>query len=215
MQNKIGVFGAFGKMGTQVRKVIESDQNILPSGYYGRGGNLESYKISSISELIELSDVLIDFSLPELMQKVILELLKNSKPLISGTTGHDNFAQLKLLSQFVPVVWSANMSIGINLLLNFIKGQFKNLKDFDISIFESHHKSKKDSPSGTAISIKETINLNLPTKNIDIFSLRAGEIFGEHSVTFVDKDQIIKLQHTALNRRLFAEGAVFAAKKKV
>jgi 4-hydroxy-tetrahydrodipicolinate reductase len=201
-------------MGSEVISLIKNDPDLsLVGGYSNAKNKLDYNHINSLDELISISDAIIDFSSPELMQNLLERLVNNPKPLVSGTTGHNNLDLLENLSRKVPVLWSANMSIGINLLISFSERYAKLLREFDISIFEMHHKNKTDSPSGTAILMKKKINNQLPEKNIDILSVRAGEIFGQHSLIFVSDDEVIKLEHTALNRSLFAKGAVLATKK--
>lgn len=199
---KVGLVGASGKMGTEIIKLAEKDPSLFIIACRSRGD----------SELIALSDVIVDFSAPERMKELLEKLIQNPKPLVSGTTGHKNFELIEVLSKKVPVLWSANMSLGVNLIICFLQKYAKLLREFDISILELHHKNKKDSPSGTAVSMKNTINEQLPEKSIDILSLRASEIFGQHTLTCIDKDEIIKLEHVALNRSLFAKGAILAAK---
>ena len=213
MLKKIGLFGAFGKMGDELRQLIESNKNLEPAGYYGNGGDNEALKNNSIEDLIEKSDAVVDFSLPGLMSDVLSALIKNPRPFVSGTTGHDNFAKMKQLSNFAPVLWSPNMSVGVNILLNFLDNQMQSLDEFDISVLDIHHKEKIDQPSGTAKMIKQKIESGLPKKKIKTHSLRMGGVFGEHCIMIADQNQTIKLQHTALNRRVFAQGAIFAIEK--
>ena len=130
-----------------------------------------------------------------------------------GTTGliEKNIQQLKNLSQKVPVFYDTNFSVGIHVVRALIKHLPQVCTDFDISIFESHHASKKDAPSGTAKTLANDIQAYCNSKSIPILSHRGGGIRGQHSIIFAGTNEVITLQHETLDRLVFAEGALKAA----
>lgn len=178
------------------------------------------------------ADVIIDFSHPSAFD-VISKYAKTSKtPIVFATTGFSEDQKQKMieLSKHVPVFFSANMSLGVNLVIDLVKRMTKNSSDkFDIEIVEKHHNRKVDSPSGTAIAIAEEINSALPEKysfvferesrhrsrsknEIGISSIRGGTIVGEHTIIFAGHDEVIEIKHTAMSRDIFATGSINAAK---
>lgn len=186
-----------------------------------------------ISEnLIKKSDVIIDFSNPSALGGLLEFAVKNSLPAVISTTGL-NDAQISLIktaSTKIPVFFSANMSLGVNLICELAKKAAKVLGDsFDIEIVEMHHNQKIDAPSGTALMIADAIKEELSqdtkyeydrhskrekrTKNeIGIHAVRGGTITGEHEIIFAGLDEIIRISHSACSKSLFATGAVNAAK---
>jgi len=137
-------------------------------------------------------------------------------PLIVATTGltEENISQLKYYSKKKPVVQSYNFSIGIQILLDLTRKAYTKLSDWDIEISETHHRFKKDKPSGTAKMIQEIFE----GREIHTTSHRLGNVTGDHTVSFAGMGEIISIQHRALSRRTFAEGilksAEFALKKE-
>jgi len=180
----------------------------------------------------EKVDIIIDFSHPSALEGILKYAVEKSLPIVIATTGHSD-AQKDLIinaSKSIPVLLSANMSLGINLILDLAKRAAKMLQGtFDIEIIEKHHNQKIDAPSGTALAIADSINSAIPgkemkyvydrhsarqkrtTDEIGIHSIRGGTIPGEHSIIFAGNDEVIEIKHTAISRDLFAEGAVKAA----
>ena len=131
-----------------------------------------------------------------------------------GTTGltEENLRQLKVLSQKIPVFYDTNFSLGVHIVRKLIKHLPQACANFDISIFESHHASKKDAPSGTAKTLANDIKERCgSSKDVTILSHRGGGIRGKHSIIFASQNEVITLQHEALDRSVFAEGALKAA----
>jgi len=177
-------------------------------------------------------DVIIDFSNPAALENLIAFAVQKRLPIIVATTGLS--AQQKDLlekaSESIPVFCSANMSLGINLLIDLAKKAAKLLeKNFDIEIIEKHHNQKLDAPSGTALTIADSINSVLEQKHeyiydrhsrlkkrskteIGIHAVRGGTIAGEHTVLFAGNDEIIEIKHTAISRDIFGAGALRAAR---
>lgn len=195
---KYGIIGASGKMGKEIESVFyEADYECVFK--YDLEGEWET----------ENPKLLIDFSLPIVFEKVIEFANKFKVPLIIGTTGlsKEQLKSLKNLSEKIPIVQSYNFSIGIQLLLKCLESIKDEVAGWDIEIEETHHRFKKDKPSGTAIMIK-----NLLDDNIPISSLRLGNVPGIHNIQFGSLGEILKIEHQALSRRTFADGVLRAAK---
>lgn len=182
--------------------------------------------------IIGKTDVIIDFSNPSALAGLLEFAVANSIPAVISTTGL-NEAQINLIksaSAKIPVFFSANMSLGVNLVCELAKKAAKVLGDaFDIEIVEMHHNQKIDAPSGTALMIADSIKNELDDdikyeydrhskrekrtkKEIGIHAVRGGTITGEHEVIFAGHDEIIKISHSARSKELFATGAINAAK---
>jgi 4-hydroxy-tetrahydrodipicolinate reductase len=157
--------------------------------------------------------VVIDFSLPAALETVIAICKKYQKPLVIGTTGYNEaeLNHIKAASQEIAILKSANMSIGANLLTKLagVAAHFVE-SDFAIDIIETHHKFKKDAPSGTALMIGDSIQKGSPHEVV-YHSLRGGDAIGEHQVVLTGNGERLVLEHLALNRNIFAKGALKAA----
>lgn len=201
---KYGIIGASGKMGIEIQNVF-SEAGHESVFKFDLGGELKDGK----------PELLIDFSLPAALDSTVHYAETFKVPVIIGTTGlvGHQIKKIKLLSRNIPVVFSQNFSVGIQLLLKCIEAIKDDIKEWDIELEEIHHRFKKDQPSGTAIMIKETIDDNIP-----ISSLRLGNIPGIHTVMFGSLGEILKIEHNVQSRRAFAEGvlksASFIIKKK-
>lgn len=194
---KYGLIGASGKMGKEIENV------------FSEAGHICVFKFDIDGEnKLDIPELLIDFSLPVVLEKTIEYTKTFNVPLIIGTTGLviDQLQHLKLLSQNNPVVQSYNFSIGIQLLLRMIESIKNDVKDWDIEIEETHHRFKKDKPSGTAIMIRNKLE-----KDVPISSLRLGNVPGVHTIQFGSLGEILKLEHQALSRRTFADGVLKSA----
>ncbi len=180
-------------------------------------------------EETDKADVIVDFSNVGFLPDILDFAVKNKKPIVIATTGlgEEENKKIEEAAQVIPVLVSSNMSLGINTLLKFLKPISNALGDgYDIEIIEKHHNRKKDAPSGTALSLAESllegnryieIGRNPSSgvrkkEEIGIQSLRGGTIPGEHSVIFAGDDEIVEIKHTALSRKIFANGAIEAAK---
>ena len=183
-------------------------------------------------EITDKADAIIDFSNPSALAGLLEYAVKNSIPAVICTTGL-NDSQINLIktaSEKIPVFFSANMSIGVNLVCELAKKAAAVLGDaYDIEIIEIHHNQKIDAPSGTALMIADAINDELENsykyeynrqskrekrtkKEIGIHAVRGGTITGEHQVMFAGHDEIITISHSARSKELFATGAINAAK---
>lgn len=199
-------------------------QNVIDYGLIGFKGRLGSEVNSVFAEaghkLVFTSDidgeneksrpqVLIDCSLPEAFENNIRLVQKFNVPFIIAATGlsEHQLEALKALSKKIPVVQSFNFSVGVQVLLNLTKIASGLLKDWDVEITETHHRMKKDKPSGTAKMLKEVFM----GKDVNVSSLRLGGVPGDHSVEFGGMGETLKISHHAISRRTFAEGILKSA----
>ncbi len=226
--------GCCGKMGRTIAEAAKSDENICVICGFDKIADPDSgFPIyENPDDYDGPADVIIDFSHPSVLLPLVSYAKERKLPIVEATTGLDE-AQQKILAEaaeVIPVFRSANMSVGINLLIRLVRQAAEILYgDFDTEIIEKHHNSKIDAPSGTALmiadAIKETVDSDVryiyerhsvrkkrEKSEIGIHSVRGGTIAGEHEVIFAGNDEIISLSHTALSKKVFAEGALKAAK---
>lgn len=239
---KIAVNAASGRMGQQViQQVLTKARTRLTAAICRQGHRLLGRKVAhseviysdNLSAGIELSDLVIDFSLPRATLSLLEEAARQQKAVLIGTTGFDQQQRdyIQQLAKSIPVLLAPNTSVGVNSTLALLSMAAKMLgKQADIEIIESHHKHKIDAPSGTAIRMGQTM-AEAMGKNFDdlkvtesrfekrsrqkgeigLSVIRAGEIIGEHKVMFALDNEVISIEHKAQNRHCFAEGAVAAA----
>lgn len=157
-------------------------------------------------------DIVIDFSLPALTDGVIAWCVSNKKPLVSGVTGISVEQKSKFTEagKTIATLWAPNMSLGVAVLSRMLN-ELRNLKDFEFQIEELHHKRKKDKPSGTALFLQEKLEAAIGTEAPEPLAIRGGGIFGIHRIWAMGEEETITLEHTAINRRVFARGAMKAA----
>ena len=227
--------GCAGRMGRVITQLAQEDSGIgIVAGVDVVGVNDASYPVfSSFDKCDVQADVIIDFSSPKAFDAMIAYALEKKIAAVVCTTGLEE-AQLQRLEEAsgeIPVLRSANMSLGINLLIKLLKAAAPVLAQagFDIEIVEQHHNKKKDAPSGTAIALADSINEAMDGKysytydrsplyeqrrenEIGISSVRGGTIVGVHDVLFAGTDEVIELRHTAYSRAIFGKGALTAAK---
>ena len=192
---KIALMGSSGKMGQELKQLI-----------------LLRPKELRLVERDQSADVLIDFSSPEGLLDAIKWSVKNKTPLVSGTTGIGPKEEraLKAAAQKIAVFWTSNFSMGIALVSIMLK-HFQEAEDFDFQIEEFHHRHKKDRPSGTAKTLQKELQKYVHQKLPEPVAIRGGEIFGIHKVWAMSSSENILIEHTALNRSVFAKGALKAA----
>jgi 4-hydroxy-tetrahydrodipicolinate reductase len=227
---KITVCGAAGRMGQAILAIMKSDENVKIAGaleYDGsRAIGTGDPVISSVGDLekfLSETDALIDFTNPESALRNLEVAGKYKASAVVGTTGFNEEQRKKIaeISKSIPIVFSPNMSVGVNILFKLVEDVAKKNPDYDIEIVELHHNKKKDSPSGTAIKLAEiaaaSIGKNISDAvrkkdEIGLHSIRAGDIVGDHTVYFAGLGERIELTHRAHSRDTFAVGAVRAAK---
>ncbi|MBP1546241.1 MAG: 4-hydroxy-tetrahydrodipicolinate reductase [Oscillospiraceae bacterium] len=230
---KTAITGANGKMGKVLTSIISGREDCSICG----GIDINTDKnglfpiVSEPSQLPEKPDVIIDFSHPSALDKLLEYCLSTGTPVVIATTGFsdEQIAKIKAAAEQIPVFFSFNMSLGINLLASLAKTAAKLLGgQFDIEIVEKHHNQKIDAPSGTAIMLGNAVNSALDEKyhfeydrhskrmkrdkyEIGMHAIRGGTIVGEHDVIFAGRDEVITLSHSAASKEVFAVGAVNAA----
>jgi len=230
---KILLSGCNGKMGQVISRLSKQFSNLeIVAGFDINDTQKNEYPVfTSIKDCNVPVDVIIDFSNPAALNDLLDFALSKKIPLVMATTGHSDVQIKRLIeaSKIIPVFRSANMSLGVNLLLDLVKKATKVLEEyFDIEIIEKHHNQKLDAPSGTALMIADAINDVMEQKleyvydrhsrrkkrnknEIGIHAIRGGTIVGEHSVIFAGNDEIIELKHSALSKDIFGIGALKAA----
>jgi 4-hydroxy-tetrahydrodipicolinate reductase len=226
------VAGALGRMGRAVAAAIEARDGAVLAGRFDRP--LEEGDSASIDAALAAAQVVIDFSTPDASADLARRCAANGGPaLVLGTTGlsgrHE--AAVAEAAATIAIVRSGNFSLGVNLMAGLVRQAAARLgRDYDIEIFEAHHRRKVDAPSGTALMLGraaaegrgvalEDVEVRAregqtgprPDGAIGFSVLRGGGIVGEHSVLFAAEDEIVTLSHSARDRSLFARGAVEAA----
>ena len=226
--------GCNGRMGQMLSELISKDEEMkVVAGIEPSGEAKNDYPVyKSFDELKETADVIIDFSTASAIDGLLDYCEKTHTPLVLCSTGlsEAQLGRVERLAKVSAVLVSANMSLGINVLLKLLKNVTKTLYEngFDIEIVEKHHNQKLDAPSGTALALADVmkdelddISYNLDrTKvrkkrernEIGISAVRGGTIVGEHEVIFAGTDEVIEIKHTAYSRAIFAKGAMSAAK---
>lgn len=225
--------GCNGRMGQAISKIVAEDENAEIAAGLDINKCIENpYPVyTNPSECREDADVIVDFSHPSAFGALLDFALSRKLPIVVATTGLSDEQRNELVkaSENIPVFFSANMSLGINLLIELAKKAEMILGDkFDVEIVERHHNQKLDAPSGTALAIAEAISdtMDIPAEfvydrhsvrrkrrknEIGIHAVRGGTIAGDHDVIFAGKDEVIELKHSAASREVFAEGSVRAA----
>lgn len=205
----IVVCGINGVMGKVLEQEIRTYENI------NLVGDLSPRNNRLGNDIKEKVDVIIDFSNPANLDFLIDYAIKRNSALLLCTTGY-NEEQNKIIIESgkkIPVLYSSNTSIGINVFRKILKNISKELNNFDINIVERHHNKKIDAPSGTAKTLAEDIIKATGREKIETQAIRAGTIPGEHVVIFSGVDEILEIKHTAFSKKIFARGALDIALK--
>lgn len=246
---RVAVCGIMGRMGQQSVQMVTCDPELVLVGGLVKPGqrrinddvkftdscNRSGVLITeNLYELLELSDVIIDFSTSEASIANLEKCSQYGKAMVIGSTGftHEDVTLIRELTRNIPVVHSPNMSVGVNVLFKMIKEVAGILgDDFDVEILEAHHRMKKDSPSGTALHLGEVVaealgrNLGMVAsciregtntmraeKELGMHAIRGGDIIGDHTVYFIGKGERIEITHRAHSREMFSQGAIKAVK---
>ena len=218
---KLAISGCQGRMGLSILHLAQEDndfkitcllENKNHPAVAGRVGNIE---IASDPKKLKNTDVLIEFTSPDATMKHIEACLKHNVKMVIGTTGlnENQINKITAASTKIPIVFSSNMSVGVNILFGLAKqAAAKTTDGYDLKIVEAHHIHKKDAPSGTAKTIAKIIQEASGKKVDNIESIREDEIIGDHTVTFESAVDTITISHHAKTRDIFAAGALRAAK---
>ena len=232
---KIMMHGCNGKMGRMITEIVKNDENaVITAGVDTYTETPNDYPVfDSVEKCTEDADVVIDFSNAGAVDSLLDYCVDKKLPVVLCTTGlsEEQLAKAEKAAEKTAVLKSANMSLGINLLLKLLKDAAKVLAPagYDIELVEKHHNQKLDAPSGTALALADSMNEALNEKyayvydrsrerkkrekyEIGISAVRGGNIVGEHEVIFAGQDEVIEFKHTAYSKAVFAKGAVQAAK---
>ena len=232
---RIIMSGCNGAMGTTITKIVSEDAEAeIVAGIDIVDDGSKDYPVfSSIKDCDVEADAVIDFSTPKILDDLLAYCEEKKVPVVLCTTGYDEaqLAKIEEASKKTAVLKSANMSLGINLLMKILKDATKVLSPagYDIELVEKHHNQKLDAPSGTALALADSINeaadnqyhyvydrsqvrQKRDQKEIGISAVRGGTIVGDHEVIFAGQDEVIEFKHTAYSKAVFGKGAVEAAK---
>ena len=229
---RIILSGSNGTMGKVLASNIKQrEDSTVVAGFDATGETIDSFPVFSNPNDCNIdTDVIIDFSHPNNIERLVEYSIKTKTPLVVATTGlsEEQISLLHKASKEIPIFFTANMSLGVNLMVELAKKATAVLQnDFDIEIIEKHHNKKIDSPSGTALMIANQIYEEMDKKpkyiydrhskremrsknEIGLHSVRGGTIVGEHEVIFAGRDEILSITHQAMSKEIFATGAVNA-----
>ncbi len=232
---KVMMHGCNGKMGQVISRIIKEDKGIeIVAGVDAYTGLANDYPVFESIEKCDVDvDVIIDFSTATAVDGLLDYCVEKQVPVVLCTTGlsEEQLQKVQDASKKVAVLKSANMSLGVNLLMKLIADAVKVLAPagFDVEIVEKHHNQKVDAPSGTALALADSINDAMDhtyeyvydrsqvrkkrdKQEMGIVAVRGGTIVGEHEVIFAGEDEVITFEHTAHSKAIFGKGAVEAAK---
>jgi len=201
------LIGAAGRMGKTITDLAKDDPKIDIIARCDLGDPIEP--------AMSNCDMAIDFSHADAITEICAAALQRRKPLVIGTTGHstEQRGTIEESARSLPIVFTSNFSIGVNVLFWLTRKAAEQLGgDFNVAIVETHHKMKKDAPSGTAKTLAQVLKATRKTKReIPIRSIREGDVVGEHTVIFTGPGERLELTHRAASREIFARGALRAA----
>lgn len=228
---RLVISGCCGKMGSRIAALAKADKafelvgTIEEQAHAAIGKKLGdvlgnpalNIEVTDNPEIIKGADALIEFTNPGATLEHLILALKHKKAVVIGTTGLSaaHLQKLKKASRKIPIVFSPNMSVGVNLVFRLVKESAQRLdQGYKVDIIEAHHIHKKDAPSGTAKRLVKLIKQTPSRKNenIEIDSIREDEIVGEHQVRFSGAEDTIIIKHSAKTRDIFAQGALAAAR---
>ncbi|MBT0726144.1 4-hydroxy-tetrahydrodipicolinate reductase [Rosenbergiella australiborealis] len=245
---RIAIIGASGRMGKQLIEAVQANDSVelgavivrpgssltgCDAGELAGIGTLGLQVVDDINAVINDFDLVIDFTRPEVTLNLLTLCCQHQKAMVIGTTGFDEQGKQQIAdaAKQIPIVFAANFSVGVNLVLNLLDQAAKVMGDYaDIEIIEAHHRHKVDAPSGTALAMGEAIanamdwSLNehavyaregitgeRQAGTIGFSTIRAGDIVGEHTAIFADIGERVEITHKASSRMTFAKGAVKAS----
>ncbi|MDO4325286.1 MAG: 4-hydroxy-tetrahydrodipicolinate reductase [bacterium] len=232
---KIIMHGCNGAMGQVISRLAAEDEGCeIVAGIDLNTEAKNGYPVyASLEECTEAADVIVDFASMKAVDHLLDYCKETKMPVVLCTTGltKEQIEKVEETAKTVAVLRSANMSLGINLLLKLVKQAAEVLaaSGFDMEIVEKHHNQKKDAPSGTALALADSLNEAMDQtytyvydrsmrhekrdkKEIGISAVRGGSIVGEHDVIFAGTDEVVTFSHTAYSKAIFAKGAISAAK---
>lgn len=218
---KLAVTGCQGRIGQRIVILAINDGGFTINAllerpdHPGLGETMNGVTVSASPEALKGSDVLIDFTSPEATLKNVRFCKEHGIKMVIGTTGCTaaQIEEINAAARVIPIVFSSNMSIGVNVLFKIVESLAKTTPSaYRVAITEAHHIHKKDAPSGTAKTLAQIIEKASDKKIGDIESIREGEIVGDHEICFESDEDIITIKHHAKSRDIFVKGALMAAK---
>ena len=210
---KVALFG-YGKMGKEIERQLLDLGHQVPLIVTAQN----ALQVANYPEQLKNCDVAIEFTQPDAVLQSIETCFSVNLPMVIGTTGWTNeIANIRERCDTTnqSVIWASNFSIGVNLFFmvnSYLAQLMQTTTKYHIGIEETHHIHKKDSPSGTALSLQQILKRGMPHTEAHITSKRIDTIVGNHKVTYTSENDQIQLEHIAFNRKSFAEGAILAAK---
>ncbi len=227
--------GCSGHMGQVITELVRDDESCqIVAGIAIESNGDYGYPVfETLSDCDINADVVIDFSNAKAIDNLLAGAVEKKLPIVLCTTGlsEEQLAKVEESGKLIPILKSANMSLGVNTLFKLVKEAVKVLGNagFDVEIVEKHHNKKQDAPSGTALAIADAINEAMDNRyeyifdrshvrqqrgkdELGISAVRGGTIVGEHEVIFAGTDEVIEFKHTAYSKAVFAKGAISAAK---
>ncbi|MBI4844969.1 MAG: 4-hydroxy-tetrahydrodipicolinate reductase [Candidatus Omnitrophica bacterium] len=216
----IAVNGCCGRMGKRIIELAQLDPHVKivgaveKKGHPQIGDELGSVKVSDDLSCFKEADVIIDFTAPQVSMEILDLARRFKKAVVIGTTGLDmeQINRIEQAGKEIPVIFSPNMSIGVNILFKLVKEAAAKLLGYKVNIVEAHHVHKKDAPSGTAKKLAKLIEGQTGRAVDDIQAIREGEIIGDHKVRFESDVDVLEFSHSAKTRDIFVKGAIEAAK---
>lgn len=227
----VTVVGSSGRVGRTLLECINRTESFILSAA------INSKNRTELSQAVLKSQVVIDFSLPEVTEQVVVECVKHKRALLIGTTGHNSEQQksIEVAAKIVPIILAPNTSLGVSVIGKLIVEAQRLLgADYDIEISEMHRATKRDAPSGTALHLAQLLNPSsinsgrakseqgrfergkeMHSTEIGISSIRGGDVFGEHTVFFLGAGERIEITHRIASRETFALGALNLAHKLI
>lgn len=218
---KLAVSGCHGRMGQRITQLALADRQIKVKTLLEHKDHpkvheaISNIPVQTQSLGLKGCDVLIEFTLPEATMEHLKACVEHGVKMVIGTTGFTpaQISRIKRASQKIPIVFSSNMSVGVNIVFKLTElAAVKTGKAYTVKMTEAHHVHKKDAPSGTAKTLAEIVEAASGVKVVDIKSIREGEIVGDHTVIFDSAEDVITISHHAKNRDIFAKGSLVAAK---
>ena len=229
---KVLLSGATGQMGKAITEVVAShNRDEIVAGYAKEKTTDLPYPVYDTLNIDEDVDVIIDFSSPAALDELLNFATEKNLGIVLAATGYseEEVSKINEASKNIPILYSGNLSLGVNVMQIIAEKLAHMLSDFDIEIVEKHHRYKVDSPSGTAKMLFEAVNrgrdekLNAlqgrdgfykerPITEVGVSSLRGGNIVGEHTLYYCGEDEVIELKHIAASKKIFANGAIKAAR---
>ena len=223
---KVLLSGYNGAMGREIAAMID-----IEAGYSNHLENAAFSVYDDLSSIEETFDVIIDFSSPKALKEILNYAVSKNLPVVVGTTGlgAGEMSLIDLASSHIPILQAGNYSLGMQVMMEISELIASKLKSFDVEIIEKHHNKKVDAPSGSALMLRdavmvgnsdltETVNgrsgsdCKREPNEIGMHAVRGGTIVGEHSVIFAGLDEVIEIKHSAYSKKIFASGAIEAAR---